>query len=210
SLLGDPVTFAVAVSSGQGGPPTGGVTLTIDSGQGGSGTLNAAGVASFDPTSDLSVGSHTVIAAYLGDAIFAPSTSAPLIQEVIEPPPTPAPTPTTYATLTSRTWAQLAKAPDSYIAKGYKVWGCITQFDAATGLGMFRAQASYRDETYWYTDGKNAFFSGDQTQLTDFVQNDVVVMNVVDLGSYTYDTQNGGSTTVPEFQIDKIQRKGSC
>jgi len=35
-------------------------------------------------------------------------------------------------------------------------------------------------------------------------------MNVVDLGSYTYTTTLGGSVTVPEFQIDKITRKGSC
>ena len=37
-----------------------------------------------------------------------------------------------------------------------------------------------------------------------------MVMNVVVLGSYSYDTQVGGNTTVPQFQVNKITRKGSC
>jgi len=35
-------------------------------------------------------------------------------------------------------------------------------------------------------------------------------MNVTSLGSYDYDTQSGGSTTVPLFQVDSIAHKGSC
>ena len=75
----------------------------------------------------------------------------------ITPKPTPKPTPVSYVTLTSRAWALLVKAPDTYLGKAYKVWGCISQFDAATGADSFRAQASYRNETYWYSDGVNAF-----------------------------------------------------
>jgi hypothetical protein len=33
-------------------------------------------------------------------------------------------------------------------------------------------------------------------------------MNVAVVGSYSYDTQAGGNTTVPQFQIRKITRKG--
>jgi hypothetical protein len=40
------------------------------------------------------------------------------------------------------------KAPDNYIGDTYKLWGCITQFDAATGIDSFRAEASYRNEDY--------------------------------------------------------------
>jgi hypothetical protein len=46
--------------------------------------------------------------------------------------------------------------------------------------------------------------------LTDFVENDVVVMNVLSLGSLTYDTSLGGSETVPAFMVVNITRKGSC
>lgn len=126
------------------------------------------------------------------------------------PSPEPTPTPISYATLTSRTWAQLVKAPDNYAGKTYTVWGCITQFDAATGPDTFRAQASYRKETYWYTSGTNALFTGDETQLTDFVADDVVSMHVLVVGSYTYDTTIGGSMTAPAFLVVDISRKGSC
>jgi hypothetical protein len=124
--------------------------------------------------------------------------------------PTPKPTPVAYATLTSRAWAKVVKAPDSYIGKTYKIWGCITQFDAATGLDTFRAQASYRNETYWYSDGVNAVFNGSEARLSDFVEDDLVQMNVEVLGSYSYDTSIGGSLTVPMFEVVKITRKGSC
>jgi hypothetical protein len=80
----------------------------------------------------------------------------------------------------------------------------------SSGADTFRAQASYRQESYWFTNGSNAIFSGDETQLADFVQDDMVVMNVLSMGSFTYDTQIGGSTTVPAFAVVNITRKGSC
>ena len=63
---------------------------------------------------------------------------------------------------------------------------------------------------YWYTDGENASFLGDASRLGDFVEDDVVVMSVVGAGSYSYDTQAGGNTTAPQFEVVKITRKGSC
>ncbi len=131
--------------------------------------------------------------------------------QIATPSPRPAPiTAGSYATLTSREWAKVVKAPDNFIGKGYKVWACITQFDAATGLDSFRAQASYRKENYWYTNGVNSFFSGNEKQLDDYVEDDLVSMSVVSFGSYSYDTQNGGNTTAPIFEVVKIARKGSC
>jgi hypothetical protein len=59
-------------------------------------------------------------------------------------------------------------------------------------------------------DGDNAIFTGDESRLADYVQDDVVEMWVEDRGSYSYDTQAGGSTTVPMFHVDKLVRKGSC
>ena len=131
------------------------------------------------------------------------------------PEPTPAPTvgsiyPKSYAKLSDRDWARVVKAPDNYVGKGYKVWACITQFDAATGLGSFRGQASNAKEEFWFSDGSNAFFEGSEDGLADFVQNDIVAMDVVAEGSYSYDTQNGGNTTVPMFLVMKISRQGDC
>ena len=116
----------------------------------------------------------------------------------------------TYATLSSRNWAKLVKSPDTYTGKGYVIWACIFQFDAATGDEGFLAQASYKKLSYWYTDGENASFTGTAAKLADFVEDDVVYMKVVSEGSYSYDTQAGGNTTVPQFRVVSISRKGSC
>jgi hypothetical protein len=128
------------------------------------------------------------------------------------PVPTPAPTPksVTYAKLTARNWAKIVKAPDNYVGKGYQVWACIFQFDAATGSDSFLAHASFKRQEYWGLYGENTAFTGDEDMLSNFVENDIVVMNVISAGSYSYDTQAGGNTTVPSFQVTKITNKGSC
>jgi hypothetical protein len=125
-------------------------------------------------------------------------------------PTSPPAKPVSYATLSSRAWKQLVKAPDRYVAKGYRLWACISQFDAATGEDSFRAQASYRKEPYWWSDGVNSFFTGDAARLAPFVESDLVVVNVTGAGSYSYDTQSGGNTTVPLFEVHSIKRLGSC
>ena len=153
---------------------------------------------------------------------YAVATASDAVTVTHEPPPTPTPKPTakpkptatpkpvTYATLTSRQWAKVVKAPDAMTGKGYKVWACISQFDAATGPSTFLAQTSYRNETYWYTDGVNAIFTGDEQELAEFVEGDLVAISAMTVGSFSYDTQAGGTATVPQFFIAKIQHKGTC
>jgi hypothetical protein len=140
------------------------------------------------------------------------STPAPASNPTPEPTASPERTapPTVYAKLTARAWAKIVKAPDDYLGNGYQIWGCVTQFDAATGPDSFRAQASYQKQAYWYSDGDNAYFTGAVEDLADIVADDVVLMNVISGGSYSYDTQTGGNTTVPSFVVTKISRKGSC
>jgi hypothetical protein len=124
--------------------------------------------------------------------------------------PTPVPTPISYGELSQRDWQLLVKAPDDYIGNAYVVWGCVTQFDAATGPDTFRAEASYTNTSYWFTDGDNTLFTGDEALLKDVVRDDVVLMKVVSLGSFSYDTQAGGNTTVPMFEVNEITVQGSC
>jgi hypothetical protein len=135
--------------------------------------------------------------------------SEPTPEPTPESTPDPTPKPE-YKKLSARNWAKVVKNPDAYLGKTYQVWACITQFDSATGPDTFRAQASNKKQEYWYSDADNALFSGDADRLSDFVQDDVVQMNVTSLGSFSYDTQIGGNTTVPLFSIDKISHKGSC
>jgi hypothetical protein len=145
------------------------------------------------------------------EATTAPASSsgvdAPAESQAVAPA---VPKPTSFKTLSKRNWQKLVKAPDNYLGAGYKVWACITQFDAATGTDTFRADASYQQLKSWIN-GDNALFTGYEADLADFVQGDIVSMNVVSLGSTSYDTQIGGNTTVPLFFIYKIKRlKGSC
>ena len=129
----------------------------------------------------------------------------------VTPEPASTPTPASFAKLTEQDWVRLLMAPDSYVGNAYTVWGCITQFDAATGPDLFRAQASYRQETDWYGNGENAIFKGGATQLAGYVVTDVVQMNVVSLGSITYTTPQAVSALkVPAFQVVTIKRMGSC
>ncbi len=154
-----------------------------------------------------------------GGGTPAATSTAPVDQPdlVITPEPEPDVTsprialPSEYAELSKRAWQKLVKNPDAYLGKGYKVWACIWQFDAATGDDGFLGYASYRREDYWALDGDNAAFVGAAAQLEDFVEGDIVAMSVMAVGSYSYDTQAGGNTTVPSFQVVKIKRqKGSC
>ena len=80
----------------------------------------------------------------------APPTPAPTPTPLATPRPTVAPTPrptvaptpvpVSYATLSSRSWSKLVKAPDDYIGEGYVLWACMAQFDAATETDSFRAE----------------------------------------------------------------------
>jgi hypothetical protein len=72
-------------------------------------------------------------------ATAAPPTATPAPTAKATPVPTPKPM--AYGKLSDRAWAKLVKSPDRYTGKGYELWACISQFDAATGDDMFRGQA---------------------------------------------------------------------
>jgi hypothetical protein len=123
----------------------------------------------------------------------------------------PAPKPV-YRALTSRTWAQIAKDPDAHAGETYVVYGEVTQFDAATGQSAFRADVGgvrqYPDDIGFVDYPTNTVLDGDATELSPVVENDLFTAKVVVTGSLSYDTQIGGSTTVPELQVDSITVTG--
>jgi hypothetical protein len=80
STFGQPVTFTATVTSSS-GTPSGTVTFKDGSTALGAGTLNSSGQATFT-TSALSVGPHSIAAAYSGGGNFAGSTSPVLTQNV--------------------------------------------------------------------------------------------------------------------------------
>jgi hypothetical protein len=80
SQSGQSVTFTATVAAAS-GVPTGTVNFLDGGAALGSGSLSPQGIATFS-TSGLSVGTHTITAAYQGDALFTQSTSAALAQVV--------------------------------------------------------------------------------------------------------------------------------
>jgi len=115
--------------------------------------------------------------------------------------------PSTYETITPRDYAVLVKNPDA--AKGRKlvVYGYVTQFDAATGTAAFRANTAVTQSSTWYDYDVNTLVmapAGQSNILTNVVEGDLVTMYVEVIGAYSYDTQIGGNTTVPQFQVNII------
>lgn len=119
---------------------------------------------------------------------------------------------TSYTAIDSQTWLEIVKDPDSYIGLCYTVYGEVTQFDAATGTGGFRADIGGVQQTpqYGFVDyPTNTALVGDPNTLKDVVEKDLFTANVMVLSSYTYDTQIGGQTTVPQLQVGSITVTGS-
>ncbi|MDG3014741.1 DUF2510 domain-containing protein [Speluncibacter jeojiensis] len=118
--------------------------------------------------------------------------------------------PATYEQLSDRDFALITKNPAAAIGRKVIVYGRVTQFDSATGTGRFLARtgASPSDDGYDYD--QNTMVVGDTPALiADTVKGDLVTMYAKVLGSFSYDTQAGGNTTVPQLQVNIIKRTGS-
>ncbi|KUI17025.1 hypothetical protein AU192_21175 [Mycobacterium lehmannii] len=140
----------------------------------------------------------------------APTAPAPTVQQ--EPTARrPAPDTTrldrsTYATVTQREFALMAKDPDAWAGRKIVVYGVITQFDSATGATSFRADTGPAPmmDVYHY-DQNTVITAYDADMVTDFVEKDRVTMYVEVQGAMTYETQIGGSTTVPSLMANIIE-----
>ena len=120
--------------------------------------------------------------------------------------------PNSYKNLSDREWKKVVRSPDRYIGQGFILYANVVQFDAATGPTAFRAFASGKDERSYgiWTGYDNTIFVADsEFILANVVQGDVVRSKAVGEGSYSYDTQAGGNTTVPKFYVHKIKVIGS-
>lgn len=101
----------------------------------------------------------------------------------------------------------IVKDPDSVTGVTFVMVVEITQFDGATGACNFRGVWDNQPQEYSFDyAGDNAFFtSGDGSSycpvLDGIDQNDVIRVWGKSLGSYSYDTQIGGNTTVPSFNV---------
>ena len=127
-----------------------------------------------------------------------------------EPSPTAAPDLSTYEELEERDLAQIVKAPDDNIGRQVVVYGTITQLDAATGKCFVRISIAHTPQDAWYDYEHNSVgFAGDGESdcpvLDPFVADDEVKLWITIGGSISYDTQIGGSTTVPAYLLDSAE-----
>ncbi|MGP4914419.1 hypothetical protein ACTXJ9_01790 [Brachybacterium tyrofermentans] len=130
--------------------------------------------------------------------------------EVPAPVSTAAPDLTAYEELDERSLAQIVKAPDDHIGRQAIVYGTITQLDAATGKCFVRVSIAHAPQDQWYEYEHNSVgFAGDGESdcpvLDPFVADDEVKLWITVGGSISYDTQIGGSTTVPAYVIDAAE-----
>ena len=112
----------------------------------------------------------------------------------------------TYQSVSPREFALMAKNPDSWAGRKIVVHGVITQFDAATGASAFRADTGPTPTTDRYDYDQNTLITAHDAGIAaNFVEKDIVTMYVEVQGAYTYDTQIGGSTTVPALTANIIE-----
>lgn len=103
------VTAAVAAVAPGSGSPTGTVTFTADGDPIGAGTLSSgpSGSSASITVATLSVGSHSIVATYAGDADYVGSTSEPASQTVVSGAQTVATSTTLTSSLDPSTFGQL-------------------------------------------------------------------------------------------------------
>lgn len=147
SVPGQPITFTATVTPVVGQRtivPTGTVTFMDGTSVLGTGTLSPTGTATFTTATPLSEGTHSITAAYSGDANFTASTSAPLTQTVRAAA-------ATTITLTSSTNPAVFSQPITFTASVSAVTpgtgtptGTVTFQEGTTTLGTATLDSSGR------------------------------------------------------------------
>ncbi|PJE04067.1 MAG: hypothetical protein CK429_31955 [Mycobacterium sp.] len=118
--------------------------------------------------------------------------------------------PSQYQSISPRDYALLVKDPDAAIGRKLIVYGVVTQFDAATGTSEFRANTGAEKAEHRYDyDVNTMIHAADPAILKNVVEKDFVIMHVQVAGAYSYDTQIGGHTVAPKFNVFIINVTGS-
>lgn len=143
----------------------------------------------------------------------ADTTTAPTVAASTSAAPVITVNPGPPKTITARDWAKIAKDPDAHKGETIVVYGQVTQFDSATGTDSFRANVDgvKHKVSYGYADyDTNTVLTSAGANLGDVVNRDLFRAEVVVVGSLSYDTSLGGSTTVPQLAVTKIDAIGTA
>ena len=116
-----------------------------------------------------------------------------------------------YQTITKRDWALIAKNPAKHKGKKISLFVHIYQFDSLTGDNQFLGDVDVQNNLssgYW-SGGTTSLLVGTSSMLSDYVEDDVVKVTAVVLGTFSYTTKIGGTNNVPKLQIKSIKFIGS-
>ncbi|MFH5227860.1 DUF2510 domain-containing protein [Antrihabitans spumae] len=118
--------------------------------------------------------------------------------------------PATYSSIEFRDYALLVKDPDAHAGQKVVVYGRVTQFDSATGPQnmLVRTANAPQDSVFDYD--INTMVEASSQTLKPVVEDDLVTIYAEVVGSYTYDTQRGGNTTVPKLRANIVEVTGSA
>ncbi len=113
-------------------------------------------------------------------------------------------------TVTSRELQRLVKDPSGHVGETVVVFGRVTQFDSVTGQCTFRASIGHTKMRAYSYNHNAMFVAGDLEtncpELDDVLEDDQVKVTATMVMPYSYSTTMGGTTTVPLFKVEKIQR----
>jgi hypothetical protein len=144
----------------------------------------------------------------------APSSSTTYVAQAPATTPAPPVVATPAKAITAREWQLIAKNPGGHVGERIVVYGQVTQFDAATGTTGFRANVDgvAHKVSYGYADYETntVLAAASSSLLADVVEKDLFRAEVTVLGSYTYDTAIGGSSTAPKLQVTAIKVTGTA
>lgn len=136
------------------------------------------------------------------------SVAQPAAEVVQELPAAPVLPPAPAKPITERQWSLVAKSPASHVGDRIVVFGKVTQFDAATGTGVFRANVGAKKLTVSYgfvNYPTNTMISGDVNGLANLVEGDIFRGEATVIGPYSYATTLGGNMTVPALNMTAYQ-----
>lgn len=127
------------------------------------------------------------------------------------PPAQPAtPDLSTFVEVDDRTFALIAKDPDAHVGENIILYGNIMQFDSATGRCAMLISTAGTQKEYSYDYNQNTMaLSGDGMStcpvFDPLVEDDTIKMWATIGGSFSYDTQIGGNTTVPKIEVWQVE-----
>lgn len=144
-------------------------------------------------------------------AVAEEPSREPVEETTPEPPPAPVtPDLSTFTEIDDRSWALIAKDPDSHAGTNVILYGSIMQFDSATGrCSMLIDTAATQKESSWDYEQSVMAYAGDASTVCPvfdpLVEDDHVKVWATVRQSFSYDTQIGGNTTVPMVEVWQVE-----